>query len=756
MREAVAGATLARPLFIATVALGSFLLFLVQPLVGRLALPRLGGAPSVWNTAMVFYQAALLLGYAWAHALQRLALKPQLGLHLALLAAAALMLPLDLPEAGLPPPGAEARWLLLLLASAIGPLFVAVAAQAPLMQAWFAHSRDPAAADPWFLYAASNAGSLAGLLAYPFLLEPLTSLATQKHLWSFGYAALLALVAAAALLLARTGRPRLPAPAPSLAPPPSRLRQLHWILLAAVPSGLMISTTTHITTDIMAMPLLWVPPLALYLLSFILAFGRGGAAATRIATAAAPLLLLVFGVAGLLAIDRAASLYGLSSLFLLFAVATALHGALAASRPDVTRLTRFYLLVALGGVLGGLFAALLAPLLFDWVWEHPLLLAAAALLVPARPLTRRIGALWVGNRAIARALRIGAAPLALLLSFWLGAAFDILAPDPRHLLALATLTGLAILAIGRPFAFTFQVVALMLAVGGWQQLDISSIEGARTRSFFGVYTIQNVQSRQVRQLLHGTTLHGVQSLDPAKARVPMSYYAPDSGVGRAMRAAPALFGPLARIGFVGLGAGSLACYAKPGQDWSVFEIDPAVVDLAIHRRAFTYVPRCRPDIRVVIGDARLTLAREPAASLDLLAVDAFSSDSIPLHLLTVEAFATYFRVLDKRGILLLHVSNRFLDLERVVQANARAMGLAARRLSFRPSADDARAGFSFSASDWIALARSEAEMARFIATARGLPASPHRWTPLDPPTSAPWTDDFASILPVLKPLDSLL
>lgn len=745
-----------RPLFILIVALGSFLLFLVQPLVARIALPQLGGAPSVWNTAMVFYQAALLLGYLYAHALQRMALRAQALVHVGVLLAAALTLPLALPAAGLPTPGSEARWLLHLLATGIGPLFVAVAAQAPLMQAWFARSPDPDAAEPWFLYAASNAGSLAGLLAYPFLLEPLAALPVQQALWSGLYLALLALVALAGLLLVRSGGVAAAAVARTRVHLPAG-RQLHWVLLAAVPSGLMLSTTTHITTDIMAMPLLWVLPLSLYLLSFILVFGRHGArwfAAARLAT---PILLLVFGATALLGLDRAASIYGLASLFLLFAVATALHGQLAASRPHVAALTRFYLCLSLGGVVGGLFAALLAPMLFDWVWEHPLLLLAAALLVPARPLTARIGRLWTGAVLPSRLLRILAPGVTLALSFWLGAVFNPVAPSPLHLLALLAIASLAVLAIGRPLMFTWSLAMLMLAVGGWQQLDISTVEGARTRSFFGVYTVQNVQSAQVRRFLHGTTLHGIQSLDPARAKLPMSYYAPDSGVGRAMRAAPALFGPGARIGFVGLGAGTLACYAQAGQRWTAFEIDPAVVDLAITRRAFTYVADCKPDLRLVIGDARLTLAREPAGQLDLLAVDAFSSDSVPLHLLTVEALRVYMAALAPDGLLLLHVSNRFLELERVVAAAVAAEGLAARRLRYTPSDADARAGLAYSSSDWIMVARSEARLAEAVAAATGGPHATATWEPLAPAGGIrPWSDSFASILPVLKPLRSLL
>ncbi|MFN7174310.1 MAG: hypothetical protein ACK4MT_06315, partial [Thermaurantiacus tibetensis] len=408
-----------RPLFVAIVGLGSFLLFLVQPLVARIALPLLGGAPSVWNTAMVFYQAALLAGYAYAHALQRLPLRAQAGVHLAFLLAAALTLPLGLPTGRLPPPGEEARWLLLLLAGSIGPLFVAIAAQAPLMQAWFARSRDPEAREPWFLYAASNAGSLGGLLAYPFLFEPFTALPFQQGLWSALYLVLVALVGAAALALTRGGAAAAAAPRVRGTPIPVG-RQIRWVLLAAVPSGLMISTTTHITTDIMAMPLLWVLPLSLYLLSFILVFGRHGARWFEAALLATPVLLLLFGAVALVSLEWAASLYGLASLFLLFAVAVALHGALAMSRPDVGGLTRFYLLLALGGVLGGLFAALLAPLLFDWVWEHPLLLLAAALLLPARPISPRLARLWAGRGLASRALRVLTPGATLALSFVLG------------------------------------------------------------------------------------------------------------------------------------------------------------------------------------------------------------------------------------------------------------------------------------------------------------------------------------------------
>jgi SAM-dependent methyltransferase len=744
-----------RPLFVAILFLGSFLLFLIQPLFARLVLPVLGGSPGVWNTAMLFYQAALLVGYAYAHALQRVAFRTQVGVHLAVFAAAALTLPIGIRALGGADTGdGAALWLLQLLALSIGPVFVAVSAQAPLMQAWFARSTDPAAANPFFLYAASNAGSLAGLLAYPFLLEPFTALPQQQGLWSLGYLLLFALIGLGAFAILKGGvQPPATLPPVSCdvatgraARPVTWARRLHWVLLAAVPSGLMLSTTTHITTDIMAMPLLWVLPLAAYLVSFILVFSGVGAAATRIAVLLAPLALLGFGAAGLVTVGQAATVYGLASLLLLLVVATALHGTLAADRPPAAGLTEFYLLMSLGGVLGGLFPALIAPQVFDWVYEHPILLLAAALLVPARPLTRRIGALWQGRGPVARALRILVPPLVLALGWWLGAAFRLVDTPPLQIAAIALMAGLALVAIGRPLMFAFILANLMLALGGWQQIDISTIEKARQRSFFGIYTIENSNSTRTRRLLHGTTLHGAQSLDPAKARMPLTYYAPGSGVGLAMQAAPALFGAGARIGVVGLGTGSLACYATPAADWTVFEIDPLMVDLATDPAVFSFIARCKPDIRVVVGDARLKLADEPAGRFDMLAVDAFSSDAIPLHLLTREAFETYRRTLSPDGVLLVHVSNRFLDLEPVVAAIAADMGLSARQLFYRP--DEEGRAESYNGSVWIALTANEAAMLRFTeGTGQG-----GDWVPLATRKDVPaWTDGFASILPVLKP-----
>jgi hypothetical protein len=741
-----------RPLFIAIVFLGSFLLFLIQPLVARLVLPVLGGSPSVWNTAMLFYQSALLLGYAYAHGLQRFSFRVQATCHILLFAAAALTLPIGIRAIGGAETGsAAAMWLLQLLALSIGPVFVAVAAQAPLMQAWFARSGDKDAASPWFLYAASNAGSLSGLLAYPFLLEPFTHLPTQQMIWSAGYLLLMALMALGAFGVLKSGA-QPPATAPDTvsqrgARPVTWGRRLHWLLLAAVPSGLMLSTTTHITTDIMAMPLLWVLPLAAYLISFILVFSAAGPLVTRAAVWAAPIALLLFGAATMLMVERSASVYGLTSLALLLIIATALHGTLAADRPAASKLTEFYLWMAAGGVVGGLFPALIAPQVFDWVYEHPILLLLAALLVPAKPITRGIGALWTDYGLFSRALRVLVAPVMLIFGWVLGAAFEAVDTPTLQVVALGLMCGLSALAVGRPLMFTWCLAMLMLGLGGWQQIDISSIEKARQRSFFGVYTIQNSQSQQTRKLLHGTTLHGAQSLVPEKSRMPLTYYAPESGVGLAMQTAPSLFGPKARIGVVGLGTGSLTCYSVPTEDWTLFEIDPLMVELATDPSVFSFVSQCKPDARIVVGDARLKLADEPASRFDVLVVDAFSSDAIPLHLLTREAFETYRRTLAPNGVLMVHISNRFLDLEPVVAALAKTLGMSARAFAYQP--DEAGRAENYNPSLWIALSNDEATMVRFTEET----GHSEGWLPLRPREGFPtWTDGFASVLPILKPL----
>lgn len=717
-----------RALFVATILTGSFLLFLIQPMVARLALPRLGGAPNVWNSAMLVYQALLLAGYWYAHRLSRLPLQRQSRLHLILYAVALLTLPVGLVDLPPPPPGSEVFWVPALLALSIGPVFFLVSAQAPLMQRWYA--LHPQAGEPWALYAASNLGSFAGLIAYPMLVEPLLPLQAQGWAWSAGYVLLLGLIALSAR--ARRGLPQV-AEAPAAQQRPAARQLALWIALAAVPSGLMLSTTTHLTTDIFAMPLLWVIPLGIYLLSFVIAFSDRRGPARAVSALA---WLAVLSIGGLAMVSQGAHglLPVLASVGLLFFVCVALHARLYDLRPPAEGLTGFYLAMSLGGALGGLFTALIAPLAFDWAWEHPLLVFAAALLLPRPALLD-----WARRGDLAPALKfmalgglmIAAAALAKFL-------YDANSEVGRETAAIVLSAALALVGLALvPWrALALGVLgAAMLVQGGLQTIK-DSRDGLRTRSYFGVYTVRDYPLEQQRTLAHGTTLHGRQSTDPAARCLPLTYYGPGSGAGIAFANASRLVPRRAMIGVVGLGTGSLLGYARPGQSWSVFEIDETVLDLS-RQGKFTYLSGCAPGAQIVLGDARLKLAQVRPGTYDLLAIDAFSSDSIPLHLFTHEAFGVYMQALAPRGVLMVHISNRFIDLEPALAAAVKARGLHAAVREDSPPDQNVWTG-----STWVAITR---DPARLDELAKLAPAMPFR--PLKQPAPRLWTDDHASILP---------
>lgn len=723
----------ARPLFVATILAGSFLLFMVQPMMARAALPRLGGAPNVWNSAMLVYQALLLGGYAYAHWLGRFAVRVQAGIQLGVLALAALTLPVHLAALNPPAPGWEALWVPALFALSIGPVFFAVSAQAPLMQRWY--SSDPGAGDPYALYAASNLGSFAGLIAYPLVLEPLLPLRAQAWLWTAGYAALFALVALCAVARRAAGA-AIATPGADAgtddAPVTARLIAL-WLALAAVPSGLMLSTTTFLTTDIVAMPLLWVIPLGLYLLSFVVAFSARRGMADAIARIA-PLVLIVAGGFSMSLHASGSAAQAGAAVVLLFVVAVALHGRMKDLRPAPRHLTLFYLVMSAGGALGGLFCALIAPLVFDWVWEHPILLVAAALLVPMRPLVS-----WLDKPEFAGRARALIVATMVVLAFGLAQGMLRLELEGQDLAALLLMLALALCGVivtGVRWAFV-AVLLLMLVGRGGVETIATSLNHARTRSYFGIYTVRENRVAGQRLLNHGTTLHGIQWTDRARRLAPTTYYGPTGGAGLALLAA----GPRDRVGVVGLGTATLACYRQPGQSWTFFEIDPVVADISRKRHTFTFLDECTPDAPVVIGDARLELARVPAGGFDVLVVDAFSSDSIPLHLITREALGVYARALAPDGVLLMHISNRYLDLRPVVAALGADRGWSA---WLRDDSGNPAPGIN--RSYWVALARDRARLARLAAHD---PA--HPWTVLKPrPGAAVWTDDRSSILPYVR------
>jgi spermidine synthase len=721
--------------FIITIFVGSFLLFLMQPMVARMALPRVGGAPAVWNSAMLVYQALLLAGYAYAHWIGRATVRRQAIVHLTLLAIAAATLPIGL-IAGEPSPETNVfLWVPWLLIISIGPLFFVISAQAPLIQRWYAVAAER---DPYPLYAASNLGSFAGLLCYPLAVEPLMAMRQQRLLWSAGYVLLAMLVARCALRELRVTTSSGGAAQEAMLP--GWRERTYWIVLAAVPSGLILSTTLHLTTDIGAMPLLWVIPLGLYLLSFAIAFSsRRWPARAIIRTA--PITLIAASCCLFLDFSSLAIESAVVALLNLFAISVALHSQLFERRPHSSNLTIFYLILALGGVIGGTFCALIAPLTFDWAYEHPLLLAAAAFLIRSPSPFEPIARIWTGDQT-SRRLTIVGIPLVFALAL-LGKGFLGLESSSTIVTyAFFAILAVALFAIGNRALFTASILALMLIAGGWDRVELSATPGALTRSYFGIYSVRP-DGRDARMLIHGTTLHGVQDLGtPERERIETTYYAPLSGVGLAMQVLPQLFGNHPRIDVVGLGAGTLACYAKPGERWTFYEIDPAVVRIARNPKQFTFLSICLPNVPIILGDARLTLGRAPARGADLLVVDAFSSDAIPVHLLTREAFNVYRRRLVPSGLLLIHITNRFLDLEPVLSAEAAAGGWHAVKLAYSPSAAGRR--LHEAGSLWIALSPSSDAIGRLTNDGAG-------WTALkSSPGFTAWSDDYASVFPLFR------
>ena len=730
-----------RALFLITILTGSFLLFLVQPMIARMALPRLGGAPAVWNSAMLVYQALLLAGYAYAHRLTQTSPRRQAIIHIALFAIAILWLPIGLANLQPPADGSPIFWVPWLLIASIGPLFFVVAAQAPLMQRWYSMSGNQG--EPYALYAASNIGSFGGLLAYPILVEPFTTLQSQKWIWSGIYLALMGLVCICAIQLWRkAGTPVAPAETATDLAHIGWRRRIYWIVLAAVPSGLMLSTTSHLTTDLMAMPLIWVIPLGIYLLSFSVAFADNQTPAYWIGRFAP--IVLIISAAFVFVVWGKAAIGGLTaSLSLLFIVAVALHNEMYRTRPAPAQLTSFYLMMSVGGVIGGFFCAIVAPLLFDWTWEHPILILMAAALLPAIPLLQ---VNETDKRLPVIMAIIGA--IALALGLFGGISEPVESSFTKILLA-ATIITLGIAVAGFRIPFLLAVAGLLTINGGWYSLQ-QSLDGVRMRSYFGTYTVNASESGRVRWLNHGTTMHGMQLLDDPTR--PISYYPDTSGVGIAMLNATRLYGPKASIGIVGLGTGTLACYRRPGQSWQFFEIDPLVIEIARERKIFSFLEKCAPDVPITLGDARLTLAAVPEGKFDILALDAFSSDSIPLHLLTKEAFATYRKALKPDGLLLVHISNRYIDLNPVVAAEAKANGWSAALRHDSPTEQLINRGNR--ASQWIALSRDPAKLAELTGRVDKVKSryyNSEQWLQLDAPGETnPWTDDYASVLPHLS------
>lgn len=719
------------PLYALTLGLSALLMFWVQPLYARLTLPLLGGAPAVWITAMLFFQATLLAGYLYAHlSVQWLGLKRQSLLHAGVLAAAFVALPVGLPEGWMPPASAmPAGWQVAMMAAGIGLPFFAISATAPLLQRWFSHIGHAHSADPYFLYGASNLGSVAALAAYPFLIEPAMGLAGQGWAWTGGYALLVAAIALCGLVLWRRFVADPPGAAGeelALSPDIDWRRRVIWVLLAFAPSSLLLGVTLHISTDIAAVPLLWIGPLALYLLGFSIAFARRPLLPHRwVGVILVPALALLAAVMTWSSDLLLAEL--LVHLLVFFLAALFCHGELAARRPAARHLTEFYLWIAGGGVLGGLFNAVLAPLLFDQVLEYPLAVLAVALLRPWRfPIQ---GRQWALDLAL---------PALLVLSVWLMGGDHGLAVGVAAI-AVAVLFGWW----GSSLRFALGLAVLMVMLPPLlKQIGLGGPGAAGAihteRSYFGVSRVVAIeQPFPAHLLLHGTTVHGAQRQNTTGRRTPLTYYHPEAPLGQVFRAFP--FWRFNRVGVIGLGAGAAACYARPGQDWTFFEIDPAVARIAKDPRLFTYLADCTPGARLVMGDARLSLRHEADGGFDLLILDAFSSDAVPVHLITAEAFDLYRAKLAPGGVIMAHLSNRYLDLEPVLGRISMETGLFGVIQYYREGTNLAALNHP---SIWAVLARKPDDIMEL--------APDPRWQPLRGAKSPLWTDDYVNILGTFK------
>lgn len=810
--------------FATAIFLNAALLFAVQPMFTKMVLPLLGGTPAVWNTCLLFFQTALLGGYLYAHLTSRwFAPKVQAGVHILLLLVALLLLPIHIPASwATPPAGAlPIPWLLGLLTISLGLPFFLLSAGAPLMQRWFATTRHPSASNPYFLYAASNLGSFAALLAYPFLIEPRFRVSEQSVSWLEGYYVLLGLIGACAagaylmrrrldesaehvlsttlperteaqasftalpdesaaqaahpetsatpatsaqssaddalLTASREGlvrlrrpgalrgsmrylveenpqavdalleRPEWTADDPTIVP--NAQWRLRWVLLSFAPASLLIGVTTYLSTDIASMPFLWVVPLALYLLTFVLVFARRPPLPRKVVLHAQLVLGLVLVI--LLSLGAGTRIVPLAFWHLLafFATAMVCHRELADSRPRAEYLTEFYLWMSFGGVLGGAFNVIVAPLLYNSLIEYPFALIIAFGLRPSlsRDYSRKSLLLDMVFPALVLLAVFGAYRLPKPPDQWFS-------HGSALLLSMAAVV--VLLFWRRPLRLALGAGAIIAAV----RLNASTDSDVllERRSFFGVYKVRRILEYHVLQ--HGTTTHGGQSRQSSRRLEPLTYYHREGPMGDIFETV-ATERPYRRVALVGLGAGTTACYGREGEQWTFYEIDPLVARIARTPSLFTYLRDCPPETTIELGDARLSLARAPDNEFDLIVLDAFSSDAIPAHLLTQEALAMYLSKLRDDGAIAFHISNRYLDLRPVLIAlanDARIPGA----VGDQAASDEDRVRLYYS-SRWIVLAKRPSTLGELVRR--------EDWSPLpSEPAGRLWTDDFSDILSVMK------
>lgn len=732
-------------LYALTLFLSAALLFSVQPMVAKLMLPLLGGTPSVWNTCMVFFQAVLLAGYGYAVIVSSRPFKQQLLMQLLLLALALLTLPISVSQSwvsSVPRVGNPSLWLLGSLTVMVGLPFFIVSSNAPLLQKWFAQSGMNSGRDPYFLYSASNAGSLIALLSYPALLEPNLKLRSQSVIWTTAYAFLLLLVALCGFVVWRLRQTNQSNGGQSLPASPEGethtdaqksnvigfRRRLRWLLLAFVPSSLMLGVTNFISTDIASVPLLWVIPLSLYLLTFVLAFARRSLIPLRLLVVLFPVVTIVIVISNLLDALVNAKVMIAVNLVYFFIAALTCHQQLAEDRPSTVHLTQFYFWLSLGGVLGGVFNALLAPLVFKSVAEYPLVVVAACLLLPSTDRTQtsraRVMDYVVPAGALVLALAIG------LIFYSSGQAWT-----GRMIMALGV--PIAFLVRKRPVRFALLLGAILFVSGIVTTVSDKTLRS--DRNFFGVLRVTSDANDTIHWLFHGSTNHGRQSTRPDRRCEALSYYHRSGPLGEVFASFNSL-PTVKQVAIVGLGTGATAVYAQPNERWTFYEINPSVVDIARNPEYFTYLEQCSSaPIDMVLGDARLRIQEAANAGYGLIVLDAFSSDAIPLHLITQEALDLYLSKLAPDGLLVFHISNRHLDLSRVMADLAASRKLYCIGL-FDPAPYEIEGRDT---SVWVVMARAEPHTGNLAKSSfsRVLTSDGSRRV---------WTDDFSNILSVLR------
>jgi len=727
-------------LFAGTLFISASLMFVLQPLFGKILLPLLGGSPAVWNTCMVFYQSLLFLGYLYAHTIStRFNQHRQIQIHVAIILISFMALPVALPENTVPPTDSNPTfWLLWTLFLAIGLPFFVVSTTAPLVQKWFANVGHHTSHDPYYLYAASNTGSLIALLSYPFLLEPTIGLSNQKIYWSIGYLILCLLIAGCAFVLWKTRQNTViveesAADENNL----SVYRKLHWLALAFVPSSLLLGLTNFISTDIASVPLLWIIPLTLYLLSFVIVFSKWNDEIQPVMVKLQPVVLLPFiAYAFINPADLPYWAYLILHLLAFFFAVMVCHGELAKSRPHTQHLTSFYLIMSFGGMLGGMFNTFVAPFIFNGIYEYPIMIVAALLLRPGAAVSFK------------KELPLQIIPPALLVIAGIilkASVNDLLQYFDVIVIGLIALTVLTYVLKARPVAYALLTGAIIFLALGLHGMSSHTLY--QERSFFGVLAVRESiltdeqnKPEKYHELFHGTTKHGAQRLAANLAKIPLTYYSRPGPMGQLFKEFDTI-NQNWTIGIVGLGAGALACYAKYQQNWTLYEIDPLVVDIARKPEYFSYLKLCSQNTTMRIGDARLSLENEPDQKFDLLVMDAFSSDSVPTHLLTQEALMLYFKKLKPNGILAFHITNRHLLLKKVLSIHAEHMHFAALIQEFKPQQDLPLVV----ATDWVVMAKNPETLTPLGLSRLG------NWQKMPLYFDMkPWTDDFTNIVSIWK------